>query len=242
MSDSTGWAIRLPASVRPLAGPLRLEPDVDACLAEGVVWLRGPALSDELAMQLRKLAADGIFEVAADGTLTRPETILPAGQLPQTGWQSLSRFLSPVPQPTAPGGQLLDPTALRIERSQVETPASLLLTRVESWAAYAIDAPAVRLAPLKTAACDDGRVVVLGTPLPPIRGTRYVVDQGIAVACGWQIVPAVDSAVLCELLRLRDGDVALFRADGSYERIESASFTRATRGGARLALAELAGE
>lgn len=242
MSDSTGWALQLPASARPLAGPLRLEPDIEACLAGGVTWLRGPALSDDLAMQLRKLAADGIFGVAADGTLTRSDTILPTGRLPKAQWQPLSRFLSPAPQPTAPGGQLPEPMALRIERSQVETPASLLLTSVESWATYAIDAPAVRLAPLKTAACDDGRVVVFGIPLPPIRGMRYVVDQGIAVACGWQIVPAVDSAVLCELLRLREGDVALFGADGSYERIESASFARATRGGARQTLAELAGE
>lgn len=196
-------------------------------------------LSEELAYVLRKLAADGILDVSPDGTLARPGAILPEGQLPQGDWQPLNQWLVPAPQPAALGGEFPGRVALRLERAGEESPATLLQTSIERWAAYAGGAPAVRLAPLTIAACADGRVIVRGTPLPPVRGDRFTVDQGIAIPCGFRVVPRVDAAVLKDLLGLAERDLALFRADGSHERIDSASFARATRGGARMTLAEL---
>ncbi|HEY2587416.1 MAG TPA: hypothetical protein VGI81_16850 [Tepidisphaeraceae bacterium] len=238
MNDRSGWAIRLHPSALLAAGAVRLRGGIEACEAAGLVWLRGQELSDELAYELRKLAADGLLDVAADATLTRPATILPEGKLPEADWQPLDHLLAPAPQPAALGGELPGRVALRLERADQESPATLLLMTIESWTAYATGAPAVRLAPLMMASCADGRVVVRGTPLPPVRGTRFTLNEGIAIPCGLRVMPPIDAAVLKELLGLADGDIALFHPDGSYQRIDAASFARATRGGARQTLAE----
>lgn len=239
MNDRSGWAIRLHPAALLAAGAVRLRGGIEACEAAGMVWLRGDDLSDELAYELRKLAADGIFDVAAEGTLTRPGTILPEGKLPEAGWQPLDRWLALAPQPAALGAELPGRVALRLARAEQESPATLLLTSIEAWAAYAVGAPAVRLSVLTMAACADGRVIVRGMPLPPVRGTRFTLDEGIAIPCGFCVVPRVDAAVLKDRLGLAEGDIALFRPDGAYERIVAASFARATRGGARQTLAEV---
>ena len=239
MSERGDWAVRLPKSALSAAGAVRLQAGIQACQVERDVWLRGSELTEELSAELRKLALDGIYQVDSDGTLSRPGTLLPHGSLPEAAWLPIAEFLPVAPQPAAPGGQVSGTIALGIERSPEERPASLIITTIESWAEYARSAPAVRLSRLTIAACADGRVVVRGVPLPPVRGMPFTLNEGIAVPCGFHLTPAVQPSVVRVLLKIEEGDLALFNTHGGYETIRSHSFARATRGGAQRTHAEL---
>lgn len=240
VSNVVGWAIRVHKDHALACGALRLRGGIEACpdASGDIFWLRGPELSEDLAHDLRKLAADGIFNVWDDGAVLREGCRLPIDRLPATGWQPLDRWLSPVAQSTVPAATLSSRLALTLERDADERPSSVLLTTLDSWAAYAQAAPSVRLSVLMMAASQDGRVIVRGTPLPSIRGMRYVESAGIAVPSGWTIRPRVDASVLASLLALGKGDLALFRTDGSFEQIPARCFARCTRAVIRQTLAE----
>jgi hypothetical protein len=122
---------------------------------------------------------------------------------------------------------------LRLERAHEERPATLLLTTLAAWSAYATSAPAARLRPLRFAVAADGRAIVVGAPLPPIPGRRFAERDGIAVPCGFAWDPPVEPAVLREVLQLDAGDLALLDESGACEHIESAHFARASRAAVR---------
>jgi hypothetical protein len=234
------WAVLLPRASALAAGALRLRGDVRVREEEEeLLWLRGEDLGEELDLELRKLPGARRHTVDGDGRFTEVGHRIPAGTLPSNGWKPLSTWLSPGPQPAALAGDVPQRVVLRVERTGVERPASVLLTSVEAWAAYARRAPAARLRPLTFAACADGRTIVRGAPLPPVPGRRYAEREGVAVPCGYAWSPPVEPAVVRQVLRLAAGDLALFAGDGTHERVDAAHFARATRAAARASLEAL---
>jgi hypothetical protein len=230
------WAVLLPRASALAAGALRLRGDVRVREADDSVWLRGDRLTEELDLELRKLPGARRHTVDADDRYTEVDHRIPAGSLPDDGWVPLSTWLAPAPQPAALAGELRRRATLRIVRADTEHPASVLLTTIDAWAAYAATAPSVRLRPLRFAVCADGRTVVHGTPLPPMPGRRYAERDGIALPAGFTFSPAVEPAALRDLLASQPGDLALFAEDGTYEHLASENFTRATRAAARATL------
>ena len=231
--NQTAWAVLLPRTSVLAAGALRLRGDVRVREADDALWLRGDNLTDELDLELRRLPGALRHTVDTDDRYTETDHRIPAGTLPADGWVPLSSWLKPQPQPAALAGTLPRRAPLRVERSETEQPASLLLTTLAAWHTYATTAPAVRLCPLRFAACANGRTIIHGTPLPPVQGRRYAERDGVAVPCGFAIVPRLEPAVLRDVLALKPGDVVLFAEDGSYEQINAGSFARATRAAAR---------
>ena len=233
----TAWAVLLPRASALAAGALRLRGDVRVREADDdSVWLRGDKLTEELDLELRKLPGARRHTVDADDRYTEVDHRIPAGTLPDGGWVALSAWLGPAPQPAALAGHLPRRATLRIVRAETEQPASVLLTTIHAWAAYATTAPAVRLRPLRFAVCADGRTVVHGTPLPPMPGRRYTERDGIALPAGFTFSPAVEPAALRDLLALQPGDLAVFAEDGTWEHLVAENFARATRAATRASL------
>ena len=235
----TPWAVQLPRGAARAAGALRLRADVLACEAGDALWLRGDDLSEEVDLELRKLPGARRYTVNADESVTPVGRQLPTGDLPGGPWSALSAWLAPRPQPAALAGRVEARLALRIERTGAEQPATVLLTTAAAFADYAGAAPAVRLRPLRFAAASEGRVVLWGTPLPPMPGRRYADHDGVAVPCGFGWSPPLQPPVLRALLGLAGGDLALFHEDGSYEHVGADAFARAGRAAARATAAAL---
>jgi len=230
----TPWAVRLPAGAAHAAGALRLRAGVTVAEEGDWVWLRGDDLDDALDLELRKLPGGVRHLVGPDGTVTEVGRRLPAGELPATArWLPLSSWLAPRPQPAALPGELPSRATLRLERTAAEAPATVLVTSIDAFADYACAAPLVRLRRLRVAAASDGRAVLWGEPLPPLPGSRYAEERGVAVPCGFEFKPRLEAEVVQALLGLSPEDLALFDEDGSYERVDSACFARASRGTAR---------
>jgi len=230
------WAVWIPADKALAAGSLRLRPGVLVGATEDGVWLRGERLTEELELELRKLPSAQRFSIGESGALTPEGARIPRGRLPDVRWQPLSAWLTPAPQSPALAGRTDRRIAMRLVRADYEAPATVLVTGIAEWSAYASSAPLVRLRRLRFATAVDGRTAVRGDPLPPLLGRRYVERGGVAVPCGFRLSPEVDAATVRLLLEIEADDLALFHEDGSWERIAAAEFVAATRTAARATL------
>jgi MoxR-vWA-beta-propeller ternary system domain bpX2 len=227
------WAVRLRDRDASGAAALRQIAKIEICERAPYVWLCGESMNERLELALRKLAGAERFSVLADGQLRRAGRRVPQGTLPEGEWLALSQWATLEVQPPAFAGDLSARSIIRLVRSFEESEASGLVTDLTTWTNYATAAPEVRLRPLWFAMAADGRVLIRGTPLPPLPGIRYAARDGIALPCGYALWPNLEPAVFVELLELARSDLALFSPDGSFERIAATHFVQATRSAVR---------
>jgi len=210
------------------------------CEREERVWLRGRVAGDGIDettdLALRTLPGVRRYDVLPDGQLLPLGKTVPKGYLPKGTWVNLRKWMT-IRLPTAGfSGAVSERVGLKLVRCHVPAEANVLLTTSTAWEEYASSAPQVRLDRLAFAVADDSRVVVRGTPLPPIRGIRFVQRNALAVPAGWTWTPAVDADVVSELLELERDDLALMHADGSWDCIRGDEFVRASRSAVRISM------
>jgi hypothetical protein len=214
-------------------GHLRQVADIEVCEQPDQIWLRGPALEEKLHRPLAAVPGARRFYVLPDGQLQPVASRLPKDWLPRGPWSSLSKWLALDLPRASLGGRLEQRAPMVLVRSAHAETASILLTTIGSWEAYASRAPQVRLDCWRFAVADDGRVVVRGEPLPSMPGQRWVEHEGIAVPAGWRWSPPVEAAVVRTVFGLGPGDVALWETEGTWQRIRAADFVPATRSAVR---------
>lgn len=230
----TAWAARIERRAIGALGAMRRRGDVLVREESDHLWLRGPATDETLDLLVRCLPGAARYAVLDDGQLVPHGRRIPRGRLPQGEWIVLSDWLEVELPPAALPGAVPAPIALVTARSEIVAEANVLLTTLDDWLKFAQAAAEVRLAPLTFAADARRRVIVRGTPLPAIRGARYVELGGIAVEGGWTWSPAVDAEVLRAAMRLGEGDLALLHRDATWELAPAEYFVSATRSAVRL--------
>jgi len=232
------WAASLPRQAVESVLALRLQSGLEAHDTGDTVWLRASRDLSELLPLLRRVPEVTIYTVDADGALTPLGRRIPVEvRLPTGPWRPLSVATALSPHPAAQPAVVPAGVALRLVRAAVEEPPGAVILPLETWADWAIHAPQVRLTPLRFAVCSDGRAFVLGRPLPPVQGELLVDREGLLAPCGYCWRPAVEPAVLRQLLHLNAGDVALLTIDGSVERVPVEAIVAASRSAARASVA-----
>jgi hypothetical protein len=234
MSAAPSWVGCVDASESDALGALRLRPALEIAPLGNVLWLRSPAIDEELDLALRKVPGLRRFALRPDGQLIADGARVPEGYLPTLRWQLL-RDCFPLAMPASFGGGVMtNRVPIRLARSADELPANALLTEIQAWRGWAEGAPAIRLRPLRFAAAGDGRVWVEGTPLPALPGARFHRSDGAAIPCGWKIEPHVGPLVLRRWLVLADGDTAFAQPDGKWQIVKAEQFVPAMRSAVRL--------
>lgn len=233
------WAFHLPADRSQAAAALRLWRGIRVLQTDGAFWLSGDQLTDDLELELRKLPGGVRYELHDDESLIPAGKLVPTGMLPEGNWQAIAEFFVLRVQSSALAADPGAPTDLRLVRSLNELPASILLTTFSTWADYARRAPLARLSPLTFAASFHGHSIVRGSPLPAIPGHRFVETSGVAMPCGFELSPTVDSASLRKLVMCEAEDLIFFYEDGSWEVIAEGEFVPATRANVRATGAEV---
>jgi hypothetical protein len=230
----------LPARAVEALGPLRRVHGL-LVLADGdTIWLRWEG-DATLRRRLLVLPDARVFDLLPDGQLVPDGRRVPSGRLPDGVWMTLLRWLEVTTEPAALPGQVRERVPVRVVPSGAEREANVLLTDLQAWVEYASSAPQVRLSRCRFAA-SGAAVVVIGSPLPPLPGTRFCERDGIAVQAGHAWEPALDAAVLRAALRLENGDLALLHADGSCDRIRGSEFVAASRSAVRFSAGGAADE
>ncbi|MDB5337762.1 MAG: hypothetical protein JWN70_3381 [Planctomycetaceae bacterium] len=223
------WAIQLRSADLEPIGVLWRVPGVEALSQADGVWLRGSSVDDATTKLLQCLPCMARYEILPDGALRLTGHRVPQGYLPDGAWRPLDQFLN-----------VMLPVASLTLRQHARVPVRLvpsvdvrvpnvLVTDFESWANYARTAPQVRLRHCQFAAASDGRVLIQGTPLPPLAGVRAVSAAGLVVPCGWTWAPAVEASLLAKSWGIEPGDLWLLAPGRTVECIRRDQLVAATR-------------
>lgn len=232
------WAIQLrSADPEPLAALWNLA-GAQACRQADCVWLLMNELEDEWVRRLATIPCDGIFQILPGGELLREGSRVPRGYLPAGPWQPLREFLTVVLPVASLAPHVISRIPIRlVPATQSANLDSLepdvLITEFDSWARYAANAPQIRLATCLFAVARDGRVLISGKPLPPLSGVRAVARAGLVIPCGWQLVPAVEPALLARAWGISDGDLCILSPGQPIECLRARQLVRGSRAAIR---------
>ena len=234
------WAICIGGQDASSLASLRLAPGIEVAVVGSLVWLRGDA-DESLSPKLAVLPARGRYEWMEPDRLRPLDHRIPSDLLPAASWLPLREWLQvELPVAALPAG--LSATApLRLVRSTEEREADLLLTTFDEFRRFATKAAQVRLERLRFAATEDGRVLVHGTPLPPLPGQRFVLRQGLAVPAGFAWQPAVSAEVVIRRFGVAGDALVLWNADDTITRLHTEQLIPVTRGAVRATAEGLAG-
>jgi len=238
---SETYAVRMDVTDAASLGRVRHQSGLQICQEDNVLWLYLNNGGDDAPEFLRTLPGRR-FTVLPDRQLIPIDALLPQGHLPEGPWIAAPLWMPLQLDSPAFSGLVSQKCPLRIVRSTEAADANLIKTDINRWRDYATCAPQVRLDRLSFAMNERQEVIVLGTPLPPLPGVRYVANSGVAIEAGWTCEPAVQPEVLREILKLDDDETALLHASGEWERISEDSFVKATRTSVRATAEERAHE
>jgi hypothetical protein len=224
------WALVVPRESAAALARLRQFPRLTVHeTAAGEIWLRGSELDSELDRQLRLVPGGRRLSVLDDGQTVPEGRQVPLGHLPTGNWTPLAAWLVIALPAAQPSRVPVEPMRLSLVPSGIEREPSLLETSLASWRQYVATAPQWRIDRWAFVASREGQVLVRGTPLPPIAGTQWVLEEGIGVPAGLAWSPPLDARTLRQALKLASAQFALLRPDGSWERIDETEWTRASR-------------
>jgi hypothetical protein len=228
------WAVRFDDDERRFVGAWRLQAGVEACEADGALWLRGPD-SEACRAQLERFPIGQRYRICPDLQLVPQGALVPRGYLPRGQWQALHSWLELELPTAALAGKFRQQVSLKLVRDNHERTPNLLVATGQDWIRFASSAAHVRLARLRFAMSEGGRIAVAGTPLPAMPGAHYCEQSGIAAPAGWTWSPHVAADVLGEGLCLKPGDIALLSHEG-WQFLGAESFVQASRAAARATL------
>ena len=217
-------------------------PGLTVCQCADALWLRGEIDEAEIAPQLATIPGARRFDVLADKQLRPLGRLVPEGHLPEGHWQPLATWLqvefpplSSVVSSTPP----LEPVRLSLARSgEIREPA-LLEVSLEILADYIETAPQWRIQrwqlalPRDNTAAQNRTVLVRGLPLPPLPGQIWTEQEGICVPAGYAWEPAVNAAVVRQLLGLDLQELGLLDPQGTHEVVLPDHWVRASRSAVR---------
>jgi hypothetical protein len=250
------WAASLPRSQVDALIELREEADILVAEHGRRVWLKGPDWNATVDRLLRGIPDACRFRLFADGRLVPANSTLATDRLPELEWSPLRSALSlrlALAERPPLGNATIERVELRLVRElgdvggvgelsdvggvggpdTLSESANLVLTTVADWCAFVEASPRAMWEGAAFAADARGRCVVLAARGVGVRGERWRERDGIAAPLGWRWEPAVAAGLLRRCLFLADGDVALWFPENQIERIEAASFVRASRSAAR---------
>ncbi|MCC6460562.1 MAG: hypothetical protein IT260_08840 [Saprospiraceae bacterium] len=214
--------------------PLRAQPGLQAARLEGAVWLRGDAAEPQVPVAVRQLPARCRYWLQEKDLLFLPGALTPERRLPVLDWAPLTEFL-PVSLPvSALPARLPDALPIRLRASGRAEKSAALLSDWAEWATYAHTAPATRLLPLRFAASARQQALILGEPLPPLRGREYWLQGNLLLPCGFDF----EYPVLAELIQAKYlsalVEYLLFDETGNWEELEAGCLVSAHRSAIRM--------
>jgi hypothetical protein len=234
------WAIAPPIADARLLARLVTFDSVTMCMADGTLWIQGKCQRDDEREIIEEFVSGDKYHVLPDGQLIPWIARVPKGYLPAGPWAAVHHLWKPQLPTAAMAIGKAPRAAITMVRDTHERPCNLLLTSQAHWTAFTKTCSQVRLAKWSFAASADGRILIRGTPLPPVPGTRYVEQAAVAVEAGSWWSPAVSPHVMRRALSIPSGAIGLLSADGQFELIPGQEFVTATRS-AVAATARVAG-
>jgi hypothetical protein len=132
--------------------------------------------------------------------------------------------------PAAPDSQY----TMRLSPTTRPAEPFAILTTLTNWKIYADTAPLIRLQDLSFAVSETGEVLVIGTPLPPIPGSVFTLQDNLLLPAGYDFDPPAIGQFIYSVTGTESNTLLLFHTDGQWEKIPGTCFVRASRSAIRL--------
>lgn len=225
--------LRFDADAEATLASLRRIPDLELTRSHNALWLRGTPKSttdrDALQRLLASLPAAARYEQCPNGRLRQTHQLIPTELLPTSDWVPIADWFQPeLPVAACPA---TTPAAvpLQLVPSTQETESSLVLVRFQDLLAFMATAACVRFDRLRFATSADGSTVVQGLPIPPLPGTRFSLQEGVAIPAGYTWSPQVPARVLARCLAPPTGGIALWQLHGEVSLLHPEQLLPLTR-------------
>jgi hypothetical protein len=205
----------LPREALPVLAGLRARSSVHVTLEAERAWVSWPEGDEEVLRRVLPVSGVELY-VHRDGRWHRFGHHLPAfGATSRGEPQPLDRVLYPAPvQPVPPPASGLQPVALGLAPDHRPRQASAGAYGLSELTAWAEAVPSARLKALR-AACHDGRVLLLGTRLPPLPGGERFWGERVLVPLGYRPEPALPESAVREALGAAEEELLLVRGSKS---------------------------
>lgn len=215
---------------------IRLLPNLEVATDATAIWLKLPLSNDGLDPKIRQLPLVSTYIVDEKHLLYPVGGLTPVGHLPPMQWQPLAAFM-PVELPVSllPSATTTA-VAIHVVPSEKERDAAALMTTAAAWLAYVSTASDVRLKRLKFAVSDDKKVFVMGSPLPPIEGETYWLNNHIFMPTGYDFALPIVSELIFQKEKLENQAFLCFDTEGAYSRLDVLDFVLVTRSAVRLSV------
>lgn len=205
-------------------GAIRTVPGWKAAADDQQIWLRGPVDNGGAQVALNSLPATATYFADDKGRLFPIGKQTPVLTIKELAWQKLTDFL-PVSLPvSAMPGTVPATIPVRLSRTGTPQPVKALLTTFSIWKTYVKTAPMIRLQQLRMAVSESQQVIVMGAPLPAIKGETYWEYKNLLVPSGYHF----DPPVLADLITSTE-NILLFYPEGKCIAIPLTAFNQAKR-------------
>lgn len=155
---------------------------------------------------------------------------LPERTLPTLSWLPLHNLLPAIPLASKDNEEFFGHLSFTLRAdTELREPAGLVLD-FSTFANWVETAPEPRLNRLTFAVSEEGKVIVLGTPLPPLSGASIYQESQILLPSGLALPPYILPEDLSEGSR----EFLMIEKDGTVHRIGSELFITASRAAVRL--------
>ncbi len=242
-SSSFIWAGRLARASAQELGSIRLIRGLEALVIDEAVWVRGPRLGAEEEKAVARIPWEMRCELLDGGRLRMAGHRLSDGSLPNGTWRPLTELLAAGPLAVSRRVRVPATVAFELRPGAAMRDPAVIEVSAEDWKAFVETAPEIRLLRL-TFAFDTAhpeRVLIRGTPLPPIRGIQFVEAEAVATPAGWTWWPAVSAATLRAALEANDGELVVLRAGSEWSRVPRTAWIAATRSAVRAVMGVASG-
>ena len=212
----------------------RIEKELEIAEEGDLLWVRG--INGELSSnpEFLQLPIINIFRIDEEGRLFTPGKLTPVDVLKkEMSWQTILQYMKIIlPVSSLPGRQE-QKTSLHLRPSSNQREGIALKTDLEVWKHFAETASTLRLNRLEYAVSEQGKVFIIGTPLPPLPGIEYWNFEGFFLPTGFELEASIASHFVQKKFN-EDGEaVLIFEEEGHLERISKTYFTRASRSSIR---------
>lgn len=201
--------------------------------SDGHIWLRGAMGKDQPEVIFRQLPLSQTFRLGANGEMYPPDGLTPVGKLPALDWKPIADFVPVALPKSALPATTLAQVPLQIVLSKQVKPGVALLLPWSDWAHWIETAPDIRCENLHYAVSENGEVLVVGGPLPPLPGQEYWAEETVFLPLGFDLELPAMRLLLKNKYNAGEQAILLFYEDGSFQKIEKEQFKPATRASVR---------
>lgn len=207
---------------------------LQAAVQDQYIWLSGISSLAEMDSRLKQLPVKSTFIVDEQDHLFLPGGLTPVDKLKSLQWLPLNEFIKVDMPVAALPGKTSGQVAIRLIVSDQEKAGEAIITTLNIWKVYAETAPAVRLQAIQFAVSESGAVLIIGSPLPPLPGKEYWMDEGILLPCGYEFEIPLAATFVKNRMNKNNDTVIVFDTAGNWLQIDKAFFVQGKRSAVRL--------